>query len=181
MNRMRFRVAVLLVFVAAAGCSSKVEVEYEREEVSAAVRAEDVPTSTSGWSRTHVRAAAERTVLEPSPPSTTDITPAAAANPPAEIRNRPVFVPPAPVITTIQLGDIEIHVGDVVHIESHTQIENDLVPDECEPVIPTPEAMAQSRQPPEISRPASDPQCEQLLREHEARVRGWEALFNRRR
>lgn len=174
MTPMRLQAATLLAVVAVTGCTSKVEVEYDREELRTAVRAEDGTISGPRGSRTRVRLSAERDVLPPPSSEAGAKTPAATTEPsPTAARHESGVAPPAMVITTIHTGDIAIRVGDEVHVHTHVRSE----PSSAE-ITPPPEPPPRERSTSDVSTPATDPRCDRLMRVHEARVRRWETLFH---
>lgn len=180
----RLPVAPLVVSIVA-GCSSSVELEVEREEVRTAVHTEAGPAQESGRSRTWFRLAAERMPLEPqtteitAPPlrAEEDLAPEPSVSP-TEIRYVPV-VPAAPVVTSVHIGDIDIHFGDVVRVRTEPNVEKDEVRVDATDDERPPADRPQIRSAAEESTRATDPRCDRLMRKHEARVDRWERLFSR--
>lgn len=83
---------------------------------------------------------------------------------------------PTPVVTSIRVGDVDIHIGDMVRVRTDIHVKAD------DPSIRTadgerpPADRSRGRSPSEGTAPTTDPR---LMREHDARVDLWERLFRR--
>lgn len=188
----RRRVGAVLVFAAAAawGCSSRVEVDFEREEARTAVRARrpDENRGGSQWSRTRLRIVAARTLEVRPTEGRGEAEHAATAEAPlveeraraeaartatdagglgGAAEHRSVVDRGSPIsIGSVHVGDVHVH-----RHETHIYIGP-------EPITDRPDQSRASMF--EGSVESSDePRCERLRRQHEARIAAWSRLFDR--
>jgi hypothetical protein len=180
MNRSRLEEKLLVAVVAVAGCSSGVELDVEREEARTAAHTE-VPSGlvSATATRTRVRLVAQQSPNAPTPAAERHPPPAPASSYSAESRPVPAPITPPPVVTNIRVGDINIHVGDIVHVHGGLRVGDDGEPPVAATSAHPCEVRPQSHSTPETPPPETDPRCDRLAREHEARLRRWEALFRR--
>jgi hypothetical protein len=170
--------AVLLLAACAAihGCSSRVEVELEREEARTAVRTEP-PAENAGESHSRMRLHVVAEGQADDPLSTTIAADRARPQSgPADARgaegtaDRPAVVAgPAPTIAigSVHIGDVHVHRSEthvtVVVPERPTDL-GDLLPVRASEIPAAPNGAER---------------CERLRREHEARIEQWSKLFRR--
>ena len=169
--------AAMLLVTLPLGCSSRVEVEYDAEEMRTAAYTGDGGHTAESKASTRLRLVAERKISSPPPAVPTEPPPTAASPAPTEVRYVPVPTA-APVVTSIQIGDIDIRVGDLTHIHGATHATDDS-PEKSEPRLRRHADEWRSPRDADAPTPHADERCDRMMREHEARVRRWEALFAR--
>jgi hypothetical protein len=150
----------LLAAVGLAGCSYRAEVDFIRKAMSN----EDQQDRTKLHVGVAARIGQEPQPLEQQPRTAERSAPSEkeGRNPAAGTKIGPVGQPS----TTIIIGSINVHVGDVNHVHVIQNTFNVKQATITAPLRPSCK-----------TQPQLDEKCERLRREHEAQVAEWKALF----
>lgn len=186
MNEMGFGAALILASALIAGCSSRVELDVDREKIATAVKVEDHVTAESQQSGTSIHFRAQSAVADPVLSETVETHEepmiAVAESPPTEARQeevqqRDVTPQVQTITTTIQFGDINLHIGDSIQTHQQSQAQAQTfqggMPPAEQPPVSVPLKASRST----TSQAARDAYHERLRREHEMRVQHWQLLF----